>query len=246
MKIFVKNKTYYLMIFLFLTIIGPLFIWLRGGVDFKADYRTANRESANLAPDPFVTKEAVIQVYAARAFNWRGLLASHCWISLKPQDAQEYIVYQVVGWRKYQDLPVVAIMKDVPDRNWFNQAPKIILDIRGSKAQGLIAQIDQAARSYSYQNDYTLWPGPNSNSFIAYIGRQVPGLGLVMPANAIGKDYIARNKFFALAPSNSGYQFSLFGLFGILIAKKEGIEVNLLGLVYGIKFSKLQILLPGF
>lgn len=234
------------MILLIITIVGPLFIWLRGDINFKSDYRTANRQSANLAPNPLTTKEAVIQVYAARAFNWRGLLATHCWIATKLANENEYSVYQVVGWLQYRNLPVVSIQKDLPDRNWFDQAPEVILDIRGSKAQELIAQINQAANSYPYSNQYTIWPGPNSNSFIAHIGREVPDLGFVMPSNAIGKDFISKNKFFSRAVSNTGYQISLFGLLGITIAKKEGIEINLLGLVYGIKFSPFKILLPGF
>lgn len=234
------------MILLIITIVGPLFIWLRGDINFKSDYRTANRQSANLAPNPLTTKEAVIQVYAARAFNWRGLLATHCWIATKLANENEYSVYQVVGWLQYRNLPVVSIQKDLPDRNWFDQAPKVILDIRGSKAQELIAQINQAANSYPYSNQYTIWPGPNSNSFIAHIGREVPDLGFVMPSNAIGKDFISKNKFFSRAVSNTGYQISLFGLLGITIAKKEGIEINLLGLVYGIKFAPFKILLPGF
>jgi hypothetical protein len=234
------------MILLIITIVGPLFIWLRGDINFKSDYRTANRQSANLAPNPLTTKEAVIQVYAARAFNWRGLLATHCWIATKLANENEYSVYQVVGWLQYRNLPVVSIQKDLPDRNWFDQAPKVILDIRGSKAQELIAQINQAANSYPYNNQYTIWPGPNSNSFIAHIGREVPDLGFVMPSNAIGKDFISKNKFFSRAVSNTGYQISLFGLLGITIAKKEGIEINLLGLVYGIKFAPFKILLPGF
>ena len=234
------------MILLIITIVGPLFIWLRGDINFKSDYRTANRQSANLAPNPLTTKEAVIQVYAARAFNWRGLLATHCWIATKLANENEYSVYQVVGWLQYRNLPVVSIQKDLPDRNWFDQAPEVILDIRGSKAQELIAQINQAANSYPYSNQYTIWPGPNSNSFIAHIGREVPDLGFVMPSNAIGKDFISKNKFFSRAVSNTGYQISLFGLLGITIAKKEGIEINLLGLVYGIKFAPFKILLPGF
>lgn len=229
-----------------LLFIGPVMAMLLGKVDFRDDYMNADRSSANIAPNPQDHKEAIIQVYSARAFNWRGAFGVHMWISIKAENADNYVVYQVLGWRAYQGLSVVDIREDIPDRNWFNQKPKIILDIRGDKAQKLIAQIDNAAKSYPYFREYGLWPGPNSNSFIAYIARKVPDFALALPSNALGKDFIGQNKFFAVAPSNSGYQFSLFGLFGILIAKKEGIEINLLGLVYGIKFKPFHILFPGF
>jgi len=232
-------------VWLLLTLIGPLWILFTGRVDLKADYRTANRDSAHIAPNPSTTREAVIQVYSARAFNWRGIIATHSWISVKPKDADAYTVYQVVGWRTYHGLPALTIGQDIPDRNWYNAVPKLILDMRGSKAQSLIPKIDQAAKTYPYANPYTLWPGPNSNTFPAYVGRQVPELALALPADAIGKDFMTSGTFFAPAPSGTGYQFSLFGVLGVLAAKKEGIEINILGLVYGIKLSPFSILLPG-
>jgi hypothetical protein len=36
------------------------------------------------------------------------------------------------------------------------------------------------------------------------------------------------------------------GLLGIGIAKKEGLEVNLFGLVYGVRVHPFSITLPGF
>ena len=43
---------------------------------------------------------------------------------------------------------------------------------------------------YPYANTYSLWPGPNSNTFTAWIARAVPELETDLPATAIGKDYI--------------------------------------------------------
>lgn len=235
----------FLIVFLIITFAGPIYILGSGQIDFSADYQTANRQSAHLAPDPKTTPEAVIQVYAARAFNWRGIFATHVWLAVKPKNNPAYTVYQIVGWRLFRSLPALMIEKDIPDRYWFNQKPQVILDIRGEKAEQLITKIDTAAKSYPFPNSYELWPGPNSNTLPAYIGRQVPELGLALPSNAIGKDYIPENHLFARAPSGTGYQFSLYGIFGILAAKKEGLEINLLGLVYGIRFSPFALLLPS-
>lgn len=240
-----RVKTFFLL-WLLLTFAGPIWMMVSGKVDLKADYRTANRDSAHLAPNPATTREAVIQVYSARAFNWRGAFAVHSWIAVKAANAEQYTVYQVVGWRLYYDHSALAIENDIPDRNWYDQKPQIILDIRGDKAEKLIPKIDKAAQAYPYANTYTLWPGPNSNTFPAYIARAVPELGLAMPADALGKDFLSESTFFAPAPSDTGYQFSLFGAFGLLIAKKEGVEINLLGVVYGFKFKPFSLLIPGF
>lgn len=233
------------LVFLFLTVIGPLWVLLSGQVDFHADYRTANRASAHLAPDPKLTPEAVIQVYSAPAFNWRKIFSVHTWLAVKPKGATQYRVYQVVGWRLFAGLPALMDEKDLPDRYWYNEKPKIILDLRGEAAEKLIPKITQAAATYPYPNDYEMWPGPNSNTFIAYIGRQVPELGLAMPANAVGKDYLPHHAFFAPAPSGTGFQISFFGLFGFLLASSEGLEFNFLGVVYGVNPMRLFIKLPG-
>ena len=39
------------------------------------DWRTASREPAGIAPDPVVTDEAVLHVYGAPAWGWRGWFA---------------------------------------------------------------------------------------------------------------------------------------------------------------------------
>lgn len=236
----------FLILFLTLTFLGPLALILSGSISFSADYRTASRESAQLAPDPKETPEAIIQVYSARAFNWRGIFSVHTWIAIKPKNIDYYTTYQVIGWLLWRDLPPLITVKDLPDRNWFNQKPNITLDIRGDKAEKLIPQIIDAAKHYPFANEYITWPGPNSNTFTAYIARHVPDLELALPSNALGKDYLANTIFFAPAPSGTGYQLSIFGLSGITIARIEGLEINILGLVYGFSPSTMTLKLPGF
>lgn len=236
----------FLIIYILLTFAGPLFIALSGQIDFQANWQTANRESANIAPLADRTPEAVIQVYAARTFNWRGMFAVHTWMVVKPKNAQQYRVYQSIGWRIFRHLPPVVDEEDIPDRYWFDKTPQIILDMRGSKAEKLILEIAAAVKSYPFPNEYSYWPGPNSNTFIAYIARAVPALQLAMPSNAVGKDYLPGWQFVAKAPSGTGYQISLFGILGVMLAYKEGIEINILGLIYGISPVEKAIKLPGF
>ena len=64
----------------------------------NSNWRTASRKPAGIAVDPTKYKEAVIEVYAADAFSWRGWFAVHTWIAVKPQNAAEYTVFEVVGW----------------------------------------------------------------------------------------------------------------------------------------------------
>lgn len=234
-----------LLLFFFVTCIGPFWVVLTQNINFKADYRTANRESSHLAPLPKDYSGAIVQVYAARAFNWRGIFALHLWLAVKPKNENAYLIYQVVGWRSFQGLPALSVTKDIPDRFWFDQKPKLILDLRNQEAEIVISKVNNAVLHYPFANEYKTWPGPNSNTFIAYIAREIPEMKLSLPSNAIGKDFTG-NQFFTKSPSGTGYQFSLYGYFGIMIALEEGLEINLLGLVYGINPLKLSIKLPGF
>jgi hypothetical protein len=217
---------------------------LTGAIHLGTDYRTADRSSAGIAPDPEKTPEAVVQVYAARALNWRGVFGVHTWIATKPENALEYAVHHVIGWRVRRHLPGVVSEPGIPDRRWFGNFPELLADVRGPKAARAIPKIISAVEAYPYVDEYRLWPGPNSNTFTAYVARQVPELGIELPATAIGKDFPGNGATIARAPSGTGFQFSAYGLLGILMARQEGLEVNVLGLTFGIDFNRPALKLP--
>ena len=62
-----------------------------------SSWRDARQDPTGQAPDPATTREAVLQVYGARAFGWRGIFGIHTWIALKPADADEYTRLEVIG-----------------------------------------------------------------------------------------------------------------------------------------------------
>ncbi|PCI18496.1 MAG: hypothetical protein COB62_06835 [Piscirickettsiaceae bacterium] len=157
----------------------------------KSDFN--KRHSANIAPLPEQTQDAVLQVYAADAYGWRGIFAVHTWIAIKPVGASAYTTYQVFGWNQRNGRPVLVVKEDIPDRYWFGSDPKLLADYRGEQALQLIPKVEKAVKSYPFPNEYTLWPGPNSNSFTAWVSLEVPELGLKLPFSAIGKDWMVRN-----------------------------------------------------
>jgi uncharacterized protein YceK len=154
------------------------------------DWRIASRKSAGIAPDPAITREAVLQVYGASAWGWRGWFAIHTWIAGKHAGEPAYTVYEVIGWRQRQGLQVVRIEKDLPDRFWFGERPRLLKEFRGEGVDRLITAVDRAAKSYPWANTYNAFPGPNSNTFTAWIAGQVPELGLKLPFSAIGSGYV--------------------------------------------------------
>jgi hypothetical protein len=228
-----------------LLLAGPAWLWISGEVKVNAPWHKALRHSAGLAPEPAVTPEAVVQVYAARAFRWRGVFAVHTWIATKQEHARRYRVHQVNGWRARRGQSAVVSRWDVPDRHWYGNRPEVIGELRGAAASAAIAQVESVVAAYPLAGRYTLWPGPNSNSFVAHVVREVPALRAVMPVTAIGKDYLLDAGVVGAAPSGTGYQLSVFGLFGLLLAKEEGVELNILGLSIGFDILDAALLLPG-
>ena len=206
----------------------------------------ARRDPTGLAPDPAAAKEAVIQVYAARAVAWRGAFAVHTWIALKPADAPRYTRYDVVGFGVANGAPAVRVDRIGPDNYWFGARPELILDRRGEG--------DEANSSTRYGTRLphipirtNTAPGPAPTATPSSPISRAPCRSW---ASRCRRTPSARITCRAARSSRrrrrgTGYQLSLFGTLGILAARKEGIELNLLGLNLGIDFATPGVMLPG-
>jgi hypothetical protein len=207
------------------------------------DWRSASRAPVGLAPDPAKTSEPVVQVYAARAVRWRGYFGVHTWVAVKPRDADRFTVYEVNGWRLRRTGSAVSLDHRPPDSRWFGNRPELLADKRGEGVDALIARIEAAVESYPYADTYRVWPGPNSNTFVAHVLRAAPELRADLPPHAIGKDYLGPT-FVARSPSGTGAQLNLFGVLGVLAGLEEGLEVNVLGLTVGVDPADFALKLP--
>jgi hypothetical protein len=205
--------------------------------------RACRFASIGLAPDPAVTPEAVIQVYAARATQWRGYFGVHTWIAVKPSGALRFSVYEVDGWRQSESGPYTVTSDRAADSRWFGLAPKLIAERRGVGVDDMIARVEAAVEDYPYADTYRIWPGPNSNTFTAHVLRSVPELRVDLPSTAIGKDYLGLASI-AKAPSGTGGQLSVLGVLGVLVGIQEGVEVNVLGLTFGVDPLQLGLKFP--
>ena len=167
------------------------------------------------------------------------------WIALKRSGAAAYSRYEVVGWGVDRGIPAVRVNRTGPDNHWFGSRPDLLVDVRGESVDALIDRVEAAVRDYPYPSTYRTWPGPNSNTFTAFVGRAVPELRLDLPPTAVGKDFLPGGAPVGLAPSGTGVQLSLVGLAGVLVGWEEGVEVNLLGLTFGLDWNRPALKLPG-
>jgi hypothetical protein len=185
-----------------------------------------------------------VQAYCARTYGWRGVFGVHTWIAIKPAGAAVWERFEVVGFGVSRGRPAVRVGPGVPDGKWYGQPPALIGELRGKTAESAIIRLRAAAADYPYRNRYTVWPGPNSNTFIAHLARRVPELRLDLPASAVGKNYPVDGAI-ARTPSGTGWQVTLLGLFGVAVGRDEGIEVDVLGLAAGVDVLRPALRLPG-
>jgi hypothetical protein len=225
---------------------GPVLILALGSTSARGDWRNATHRPVGHAPEAAAHPEAVVQVYAARTYGWRGAFAVHTWLAAKPRDAEGYTRYEVIGWYARSGRSPVSVSNyRAPDAEWYGAAPELLRDLRGAEADAVIARLDAAVASYPHAHEYTAWPGPNSNTFVAHLGREIPELRLTLPPTAIGKDYLPNNAIVAKSPSGTGYQVQLGGLLGVTAGGDDGFELNVLGLVAGFDLKAPALKLPG-
>lgn len=224
----------------------PLLVSTAIVVSARADHWSRARwDSSGLSPEPGSHPAAVVQVLAARTWGWKGAFAVHSWIAFKKEGAPAYDRYDVVGWGVGRGAPAVRRNLRPADGRWAGNDPMLVAELRGEAAARAIPKLEDAIARYPFRDRYDIWPGPNSNTFVAWLAREVPELRVAMPGNAVGKDYLPGGRFLASAPSGTGFQFSLAGLFGITLARAEGFELNFLGLVVGLDPSGPALKLPG-
>lgn len=224
---------------------GPVYLLVTGDYMGK-HWSQASTGSAQIAPHPSEASEAIVQVYAARTWGARGAVSVHTWISVKPSNASAYTVYQKIGWRLRYGNSAMSVREDIPDRFWYGNRPWLLADLRGDNVDAVIEKVHQAAMEYPHANEYRLWPGPNSNSFTAWVLRRVPELRADLPPTAIGKDWLGQGRLVASVPSGSGIQVSLFGVLGVAVGIEEGLEFNFFGAHIGVDPLGLALRLPGF
>jgi hypothetical protein len=237
-----RRKTFMAVIFtLFLV---PIFVRtiLYVVSDDPRSWRDADWSSTGILPTAANSSPARVIVFTGTAGAWKGIFSVHSWLVLKRANESRWRRYDVVGWGepvRLNNWPV--------DGRWYGNRPVILADISGPDAERLIPPIENVVMTYDYARagDYRIWPGPNSNSFIATVLRAVPELGVALPPNAVGRDF--RYGFYAgWTDSRTGIEISFFGLAGIKIGWVEGIEVNILGLVAGLDLNHPGLKVPGF
>ncbi|WP_275789503.1 DUF3750 domain-containing protein [Pararhizobium gei] len=210
--------------------------------DRPASWREADWTSAKILPRPDESADAAIYVFSASTGGLKGAVASHSWIVTKGKDDTTYNRYDKVGWGspiRRNGYPA--------DARWYSNVPHMVVGITGRDAARLVPKVEAAIQSYPYAKPgaYRIWPGPNSNTFVAHVLRSVPELNAVLPPDAVGRDYLPEGKLFQIDGDGLDLHATLYGLLGISAGARSGFEVHFMGLVAGIDVLRPGIKIPA-
>lgn len=195
---------------------------------------------------------------------WYTRFAHHSWIELRGKDG---------GWKRVEIIdewspPRISAISEttvLEDYRW--RRPVDVLEVlAGEAAQAAGERVLELARQneefgVSHQRrqqakdsgvdpenlpmlgrGYHAWPGPNSNSFIAWIIENTPGLHAELDHNAVGKDDTAP---FRIGMTTSGYGVEADSPYlGAGVGLRQGVEVRLIGLTFGIGLWPPAVKLP--
>ncbi|GHC66359.1 DUF3750 domain-containing protein [Limoniibacter endophyticus] len=240
-----KRLLLYLLVFILMIFIVPALVTLAWWElqDRPRSWRAADWSSARLLPEASSGQEPAVYIMAARTGGLKGAFAVHSWIVLKRESANSYERYDKVGWGSPIRRSAYAA-----DGRWYSNLPQIVCEAHGDDAIRIMPAIDAAIENYPYAHtgDYTIWPGPNSNTFIAHITHEVPELGACMAPNATGRDFAPG--FAALDISRNGWNLhaTLGGLAGFAIGRDVGFELHFMGLVAGFDLMRPAIKVPAY
>lgn len=240
MKILKASLIIFLVVFVLPSALSAA-IWWAG--DNPRSWRDADWSSASVLPAANTSAEPAVYVMAARTGGLKGAVSEHSWLVLKDAGAERYERWDVVGWGN----PVRQNAYDA-DGRWYSNVPRIVAKVHGDEAAALIPRLREAIGAYRFSSrgDYTIFPGPNSNTFVATVLRDVPSFKVMLPPAAVGRDYPVDGSLASYDRDRSEFRLSLFGYAGLVIGPEAGLEVNLFGLVAGIDPLDLSIKVPAF
>ena len=216
-------------------------VWYLG--DHASSWRTADWSSSGVLPPAASVPGAVVTIMSARTGGLKGAVSEHSWVVVKEKGFDSYERWDKVGWGspvRHNGYPA--------DGRWYSNEPRVVFSANGEAAEQLIPKVRAAIATYPFamRGGYHIFPGPNSNSFVAHVMRQVPEIDVALPPVSVGRDFPTNGRLAFVDPDRRDLHLSLFGYAGVSAGWKSGFEVNLFGLVAGVDVRRIGIKVPAF
>jgi hypothetical protein len=175
---------------------------------------------------------------------WYSRFAEHTWVDVKCGDDAHWIRSEVIGAHSGACCETITAREAYSDWRWMDEVVRVHRVVVGESARRVAERIAAvtAALAPRYKNGgYEAWPGPNSNTFMRDLARELPEFAFVFDHNAVGKDYTWLDA--GWSPSRTGVSFDTWPL-GATLALEEGVELHFLQLTFGVRLWPPRLELP--
>ena len=158
-------------------------------------------------------------------------IARHPWFAVRRARETSWTIYEVGGGGSSTD----------PFDNSPYVEPVLHGVWTGEEAERGIACLEREAPKWIGELHYRFYPGPNSNTFGDVMLRKC-GLHASLPSTSVGKDWRGA---FGITKTTEGTGFQVeTPILGLRLGLKEGVEVHIIGLSFGIDLWPPAIILP--
>ena len=119
-----------------------------------------------------------------------GLFAVHYWFTVLDPDSGRCDRWEI--WQSSdaggESVGHLHCNFKAPDEGVGGGPAHVHAEWRGDEARKIHSVLKETEKTYPHVHRYLPWPGPNSNTFAAWVLRQA-GIELHLPWKAIGKDF---------------------------------------------------------
>ncbi len=187
---------------------------------------------AAAAPHVSVPDGLVVQLRYAPLPSLLRRIAVHYWFNVWDLEAGRWRRWEIWQRREAGGTAWGHLHRDLlhPDREVGGGPICHAAEWSGAEAEAL-ASVLCRPEEYPFRDLYRYWPGPNSNTYVAWALRRA-GIAVDLDPRAVGKDYLGLAGA-ARCVTGRGFQVET-PLLGARLGSVEGVELHLFGLTFGV------------
>ena len=135
-------------------------------------------------------RDVLVQLRHASLPPPLGVVAVHLWFTVSDAESERCDRWEVWQTPDTGGLSFGHLHCNLqePDAGVGGGPTRIAARWTGEEASRLLVALTQSADHYPYLDRYRAWPGPNSNTFAAWVLRRA-GVAFQLPWKAHGKNY---------------------------------------------------------
>jgi hypothetical protein len=200
-------------------------------------FRPAAWTAATATPD-----EVVVQLRCATIPGGLGLLAVHYWFAVFDPPTHHWQRWEVWQRPNAGGTSWQHVHKDLmtADASVGGGPVQIRAEWHGAEARALADALAQSSE-YADRGRYLAWPGPNSNTYIAWVLRR-SGVAADLEPRGIGKDYLGLVGV-AISTTGLGVQAESTVL-GLKMGLRDGVELHVWYFTFGLDLLRPAVKTP--